>query len=382
MKKSSIFAIILIIAIIVGLIYINGLENKKESGIIKIGQISALTGVGSDIGQEERNGALLAVEYINKNGGVNGKKIEMISEDVSIDKLKNTSSAIQKLVNIDKVSAIIGPQWDEASTIAVTMSKDLQIPIVSPNSSPQVEQKVNSKYFFSTFYSDEVGIKTIARFAKEKGYKRIAIVEPVNFGFWKYTSDLFKKYAKENGIEIVSEEYGNDFANTDYKTLIAKAKMSNPDAVFGSYAELECLFLKQAKDQGLNVPLLSTESAGTPKAMSSCSTILENSLFYSTPVQAGKYMEFEKTYTERFGSKPLSPSAVTSYDAVLIIAEAMREGGETQNANEIVKQLEKMKFSKGSSLPEIIFDDLGFVITKDDAFTVNGVKAGEFVEVR
>jgi len=385
MKKTNIIGIIVLIGVLGGYLYLSGNKGGMEGEAIKVGQISALSGFGSDVGQEEQNGALLAVEYVNKNGGVGGRKLEMISEDVSIDKLKVTSSAIQKLVNVDKVLAIVGPQWDEPASIAVPLSLDLKIPIISPNSSPQVEEKVSSPYFFGTFYSDEVGIKAILKFAKEKGYKRIAIVQPAGFGFWKYTSDLMKNNAREYDVEIVSEEYGNDLANTDYKTLIAKAKQSNPDAVFGSYADLECLFIQQAKNQGLNVPLLSTGSAGTPKALANCAETLEGSLYYSTPGLDSKYAEFEKAYTARFGSKPLSPSAVTSYDAMLVTAEAMRkavESDEELNREGIMNEIAKIKFTKGSSMPEIVFDEKGFVITKADAFMMKGVRGGEMVEMK
>ena len=396
MKRNNIIGIILIIAVILGLVYFVDNHGTKERETVKIGQISALSGFGSDIGQEERNGALLAVEYTNSHGGINGKTLEMISEDVSIDKLKVTSSAIQKLVNVDKVLAIVGPQWDDTASIAVPLSRDLKIPIISPNSSPQVEEKTGSDYFFGTFYSDEVGIRVMLKFAKEKGYKRIAIIQPANFGFWKYTEDLMKNNASEYGVEIVSEEYGTDFANTDYKTLIAKAKQSNPDAIFGAYEELECPFLKQARDQGLDVPLLSTESAGTPKALKDCGRALENSLYYSTPKQDGKYKEFEKTYIARFGSAPLSPSAVTSYDAILVTVEAMKNSkalngatldsttsnGLTSARDAIRNEIAKIKFTNGSSMSEIAFDQKGFVITKDDAFMVKSVKGGEFVEVK
>jgi branched-chain amino acid transport system substrate-binding protein len=385
MKKINIIAAIVLIGVLGGYLYLSGNKGEMEGKVIKVGQISALSGFGSDVGQEERNGALLAVEYINKNGGVEGRKIEMISEDVSIDKLKVTSSAIQKLVNVDKVLAIVGPQWDDSASIAVPLSLDLKIPIISPNSSPQVEEKVSSPYFFGTFYSDEVGIKTILKFAKKKGYKRVAIVQPAGFGFWKYTSDLMKNHAKDYGVEIVSEEYGNDLANTDYKTLIAKAKQTKPDAVFGSYADLECLLIQQAKNQGLNVPLLSTESAGTPKALANCTGTLEGSLYYSTPGQDSKYAEFEKAYIARFGSKPLSPSAVTSYDAMLVTVEAMRKtvvSGRELSREGIMNEITKIKFTKGSSMPEIVFDKMGFVITKDDAFVLKGVRGGEFVEAK
>ncbi len=79
---------------------------------IKVGGIAALTGVGVANGEEVRKGAELAVKEINASGGVLGRPIEYIVEDVSIDKLDVAGTVTQKLISIDKVSVIVGPQWD------------------------------------------------------------------------------------------------------------------------------------------------------------------------------------------------------------------------------------------------------------------------------
>jgi branched-chain amino acid transport system substrate-binding protein len=354
-------------------------EDSKSSEIIKIGQVSSLSSVGSDIGVEERNGALLALEEINAKGGIKDKQLEMISEDSSEDKIRNAASVFQKLVNVDKVIGIVGPQWDGSGTVAVSMSKELKVPVISPNVSPQVEKDVNSEYFFSNFYSNEVGIQVLLEFAKEKGYKNIAIVQPANVSFWEYTSRLFRENAPDYGITVVSEEYGTDFLNSDYKTIITKAKQKNPDALFGSYSDLECSFLKQAKGQGLNVPLLSTESAGNPKVLKDCPEVLEESLYYSTPKQYENYKDFESKYEKRFGTKPLSPTAVTAYDAMMILVQAI-ENADSLDRQSVRNELEKIEFKKGYSMPEIKFDELGFVITNKETFTVKTVKNAEFVD--
>ncbi len=89
-------------------------STKPENGeVIKIGSMSALTGVGSAIGIEENKGAILAVEEINRAGGINGRQIKLVSEDVSLDKIKNAVSSVTKLITVDGVVGLIGPQWDE-----------------------------------------------------------------------------------------------------------------------------------------------------------------------------------------------------------------------------------------------------------------------------
>ena len=67
---------------------------------IKIGGISALSGVGASVGENERRGAVLAVEEVNMRGGINGRKIELVSEDLSIDKINKAVSVVGLTSNL------------------------------------------------------------------------------------------------------------------------------------------------------------------------------------------------------------------------------------------------------------------------------------------
>ncbi len=352
---------------------------------IKIGQMSALTGVGSDIGEEERNGALLAAEEINARGGIQGRPIEILSADAPAFDLKQVVSAGEKLISVDKVLAIVGPQWDGAAEVMAITSANRKTPVISPNASTDIEAKVNSPYFFTTWPDNEIGVRELLKFAATRGWRKIAIIEPANFSFWLYAADLFEKNAPEFGVQIVSKEMGTDYAVVDYRTLIAKAKTKNPDALFGSYADLECVFLKQTKELGLGLPLLSTESAGTPKALSDCAAGMEDRLYFATPAQSNGYDVFSKAYEARFGRKSISPSAVTSYNAVLVlnavIADILTSGKELTGEN-IKDGLAAVQFDGAVSIPQIQFNDKGFVITSPDAFEMRTVKAGEFVQVK
>jgi branched-chain amino acid transport system substrate-binding protein len=377
MNKKIIW--IIVILIVIGVALSAGQSNNNSSDVvIKIGQASTLSGLGADIGVDERNGALLALEQINAKGGVNGKKLEMISADINQLNLKEASSAMKKLIEIDDVAAVVGPQWDGAGSIAASMSQETKTVFVSPNVSPEVEKDVNSEYMFSTWYSDESGIKASLDYMKKKGYKKVAVIQPSNGSFWAFTTGLLKKNAPAYGIEIVSEEYGSDFSNIDYRTLITKTKKYNPDAVFGSYSDLGCTFLQQVRNQGITVPFISTSSAGNPKILTECADLLSNSLYFSTPKKSEAHEKFEKLYEERFGARPTSPTAITAYDAMYIIAEAIEKTNST-DSEKIKDYIANISFRDGSSLSKIEFDELGFVITPEEAFEMQTVQNGQFV---
>lgn len=373
--------IIILVLILAGVWWWGGRTNiptGAEDGPIKVGFIAALTGVGSAIGNEELQGTRLAVENINAAGGVSGRPIELIAEDLSLDKMRVAGSVAQKLINIDKVVAIVGPQWDEPTLAIAPIIEENKIPTVSHNLTPIAEQGTNNEYLFSVWPSNEIGVQELLRFAKDQGLFRIAIIQPGNFGFWELVSGYFIKHAPTYRITVVHQDSGTDLSNADYRTLILKAKSADPDAIFGTFAEFECPFLRQATELELNVPLLSTESAGTPDALKDCPNLLEGKLYFSTPARAEKYDSFAADFKKQFGNEPQFPSAVTAYDAVYVIADAL-ERAENLEGEQIKNALNKTDLS-GISLPEIIFDDRGYVRTPVDAFEVQTVKAGKFVK--
>ena len=146
--KKIVWAVVIIILIIIGFKVLNQKPTASVSNQpIKIGQMSALTGIGADIGEEERNGTLLAVEEINARGGISGRPIEMISEDTPAFDLKQGVSVAEKLIEVDKVLAIIGPQWDNQAEVVATVAANKKVPAISQNASTDIEAKIHSPYF-------------------------------------------------------------------------------------------------------------------------------------------------------------------------------------------------------------------------------------------
>lgn len=385
MNKKAVWLIAVLVLLIVIVVVRGASHNGAVTSTqpIKIGQMSGLTGIGSDIGVDEKNGALLAVEQINQAGGIAGRQLQMISEDAPNFDLKAGASAAQKLEAVDQVLAIIGPQWDTEGGLMATFSGTHKIPVISQNVSTDIESSVDSPYFFVTWPDDEVGIKNVLSYAQSKGFKKIAIIEPGNYSFWLFTANLFKKNAPAYGINIVDTELNSDFSNVDYRTLIAKAKAAKPDAMFGTFEELECSFLKQAQGQGLNVPLLSTDSAGNPKALSECADQLQGRLFYTTMNRGNGYDGFSKAFAERFGHEPITPSAATAYNAVMTLADVLKNlaGSGTPITRDSIQQgLRTVDYKGAVSIGEIKFNEKGYVVTPPAAYEMRTVKDGAFVK--
>lgn len=376
--KGFSFAVIIIIVIILIGMRLSP-ASKKETGVIKLGGISALTGVGSSVGEEERRGTQLAIEEINARGGVKGQKLELISEDVSIDKIKNAVSVARKLIDIDKVTAIVGPQWDEPAFPILPITEAAKVPMVGPENGPMLKAERDYQYFFSTWYDSKVGIREILRFAQKKKITRVAIVKVLSSGFWEYSATILKNEAPNYGVTIMDEvDMGNPMT-LDFKTNLIKIREKNPDAIFIVTNDYnQCTFLKQAEQIGYKGIILGTESSGDPISISQCPTLLEKR-FFSTPAQSDNYKSFAERFKTRFGEYPRFPSAATSYDAAMIIADSLEQsnlqGGEV--LRDIIAKTQK---SNGVSLESISFDKKGFVNTPENAFEMRTVKDGKYVK--
>lgn len=373
-KTGLIIAIIVVIFIAVSY---SGKTTHSDSPVIKIGGISALTGVGNSIGEEERKGAQLAVDEINSNGGVLGAQLQLVSEDLSIDKIKNAGAVVNKLISVDKVVAIVGAQWDEPTVPILPIIEQAQVPMIGADNSDQLELNKDYKYFFSTWYDNRVGIKELLEFSQTKGYKNIAIIKPISAGFWEFTANEFTAHAPEYGINITDTiDMGNPLS-VDFKTHILKIKKNNPDAIFIVTSDYnQCTFQKQLKENGLNIPTLGTESSGDPSSLANCSKLLETR-FFSTPKQTKEYSLFADKFKDKYGEAPRFPSAVTAYDAVFVIAQALKET-KLHGGAELQKTLEIISIT-GAGLEKIKFNSKGFVVTPDDAFEMKTTLDGKFV---
>ena len=368
---------------VVGVITFGLFQTNKnppaENEPIKIGSISALTGIGVAVGVEESNGAQLAIEEINALGGIAGRLLVLIKEDVSIDKLKVAPAVAQKLVSVDKVVAIVGPQWDEPAFAILPVTEKAKVPMVGADNTNDLESKTNFDYFFSTWYDNRVGIEELLGYAQAKGYKKIAIMRPLGAGFWQFTANYFTSAAAKYGVEIVEDvDLGNPLL-TDFRTPLTKIKTKNPDALFMVVSDYnQCTVLKQMREMGINIPLLSTEAAGNNIALRNCPRDMEN-IYFSTPRETEKYEAFAQRYAKRFGHRPEFPSAATAYDAGRVIAVALKETS-GQGGEKLQKAILKVKIS-GTGLPKIVFDGQGFVETPENTFIMKAVRAGKYVPV-
>jgi len=256
-----------------------------------------------------------------------------------------------------------------------------KVPMIGPNQTNNLESEINYDYFFATWHDNRVGIRELLRFAEANDLKRVAIMRPMAAGFWQFTRDLFVEYAPDYGVEIVGDIDVGNFLETDFRTHITKVMKNNPDALFMVTASPgQCTLLKQFKELGYTVPVLSTEAAGDYVSLEVCPELLEEFNYFSTPEPGERYREFVEAFENEYGDVPQLPSVLTAYDAMMVLAQALEES-ELEGGEVLQSALANTTAVPGVSQDLISFDGRGFVSTSEDVFEMRAARGGEFVKV-
>ncbi|MBD3252474.1 ABC transporter substrate-binding protein [Candidatus Pacearchaeota archaeon] len=365
-KNIKIFAVSAILALlIISLLLINLTGYTVKDETIEIGGLFHLTGPGSFWGGGEYNGAMLAIEKINQEG-IKGRKINFIVEDSATD-FPETVSAINKLVNIDKVDIIIGPTW--FAQVASPLAKQNKVLMISP-SAGSVPQP--NSYFFDVWPTERQEIIPTVDHMKKNKIKDIVVIYSLNE--WSQSMrDNFVDEAQIKGLDII-KEFPTNPDEKDFRTIITEIKNLNPDAVYAPFAFFpsQGAFSKQFKELNLDIDLYSSSGTENPALLEAYPEI-ENTI-YPYPEKSEKEQEFKEKYEERFNT-PMSPPAAYAYDCVYLIAKALESGADSPE--EISDYLREVTYNGVSNT--ISFDENGRVTQKKHVMKI--VRDGKFVKL-
>ena len=317
--KKKIFITIGVIAIIaVGLIIY--LTNKYQD-VITIGAIMPLTGDAAAWGVPPRNGALLAVEEINKSGGINGKRLKLIIEDGACDP-KSGVNAINKLIASDKPIAIVGEVCSGVTLAIAPIAQSNQIVLISPASThPDITDL--GDYVFRVIPSDALRSQIFAEYIATLGHKS-AYVLAINNESGKGIEMNFKKFFELNGGKVIGSEFYTPDATT-VKTQLTKIRQLNPDIILAiSQVTDAVIVLKEAKELAIDLPLFFlTEALDDPSVIRNAGNAANGATYISFAInESKKNQEFQTAYKNRFNEEP-NLFAPEAYDAVMIIAKQL-----------------------------------------------------------
>lgn len=351
-------------------------QGSENSEPLKLGMVGPLTGNTATYGISVKNGVEIALDEFNSNGGYNGQIVELAAEDSRGDQTE-ASNATRKLIEQDKVFAIVGAVLSGETLTAAPTANDAGIPMISPSATAPGVPEVGP-YIFRNCIADNVQASQMAEYAvNELGLKRFAVMY-TNNDYGLALKNAFTETAQNLG-EVVGVEAYMDGDN-DFRAQLSKLKQQSPDAIYiGGYYTEAAKIAQQAKQQGLeNVVILGGDGFYSPQLVELGGDAVEGAIFtagFFSGDTAEPVQKFVTAYKAKFNSEP-DMFAAQAYDAANIVLAALKEVGPDPKAIQ-----EKMAATK--DFPGITgttsFDENGDAVKQ---VLILKVENGKFTKLR
>ncbi len=300
---------------------------------IKIGASFELTGNVANYGKSSLSGLKMAVDEINAKGGINGKKLTLVESDNKSEPSESGNS-ITKLVTQDKVIAVVGPATSGCVAAGSPITTANKIPHIAPAATAPgitVENGKAKEFMFRACFIDPFQGQVMATFASNTlKAKNVAILLDSSSEYSKGLADVFQKTLEGKGGKIVGKEafLAKDL---DFKASLTKLKAGNPDAIYvPAYYEEVSKIIKQAREIGINVPILGCDGWESPKLAEIAGKDALKDCYYVSAFSAQdndpSVQAFIKAYKEKNQKDP-DIFVMQGYNAGLILADAIKRAG-------------------------------------------------------
>jgi branched-chain amino acid transport system substrate-binding protein len=320
-----------------------GLALGAEDGPIRIGAFFALSGPAATIGTPTKLVAQMVVDKLNKEGGINNRKIELLVGDTESEPTKALMEA-KRLVENEKVVAVIGPtRTDEGLAVKPYFEDTAHIPVVMTIGGDPVIAGGKFGPFRWTFKTPQrtsVAVKKIYDYLRSQKLTKAALLTASD-GFGKDGLNWLDQLAPEFGIEIVSREV---FAvtDTDMTPQLIKAKDTGAQALIcWTIGPAGARVAKNVKQLGLTIPLVQCHGQPDPKYIELAGEAAEGSIMPSTKLmvvdqlpdtdpQKAVIQDFIKLYSEVYHydkQYPINTHSGYAWDAIYLVANSMRQVG-------------------------------------------------------
>ena len=344
-------------------------QNGNEP--IKIGFLGPLTGDVATVGQNNKAATELAVDAINNSGGINGRQIQMIWEDGKCDG-QEAANAASKLVNIDKVTAIIGGGCSAETLAAAPIAEQGKVIMFSPlSSNPSITAA--GDYIFRDYPSDSYQGAKAAEFAmNELQGKNIAVLSCMS-DWCTGVAKVFKDKVNSSGGKIIDSETFTDNQANDLRTQLTKIKNAKADVIyFLAYSDATINGLKQIKQLGIKAKLLGGDSWDDPKIAKGAGTAAEGTIYFKPSAKMTD--AFKAAMAAKTGNNEVDTGSPQAYDAVNILAGIMKNvGTDTAKIKDALYQVKDYNGVSGV----ITLDSNGDLATAN--YDINMIKDGKAV---
>ena len=318
----------------------------------KLGYDLELSGGVAAYGNAGKNGANLAVDEINKAGGINGKQITVISKDNKSDNAE-AATVVSNLINNDKVNAVIGSMTSGAvKSMTPNVTKGAE-PLVTPAGTDDTLTVTNGKvndYIFRSTFQDSYQGKVLANYTtNELKAKKVVLYYDNSSDYAKGIAKSFEKTYTGKIVDKVSFQSGDK----DFQATLSKIKSEDYDAIVmpGYYNETG-LITKQARELGIEQPILGGDGFADPTFITLAGDAAATNVYYVSGYSAKALAnetttKFIAAYQAKYKSEPSMFDAL-AYDAVYMVKQAA-EDTKAKTSVDVKDGLAKLKGFKGAT---------------------------------
>ena len=332
-----------------------GSAASKGTGIgktFKLGYDLELSGAVAAYGNAGKNGANLAVDEINKSGGINGKQITVVSKDNKSDNAE-AATVVSNLINNDKVNAVIGSMTSGAVKSMTPNITKGAVPLVTPAGTDDTLTVTNGKvneYIFRSTFQDSYQGKVLANYTtNELKAKKVVLYYDNSSDYAKGIAKSFEKTYDGKIVDKVSFQSGDK----DFQATLSKIKGEDFDAIVmpGYYNETG-LITKQARELGIEQPILGGDGFADPTFITLAGDAAATNVYYVSGYSAKALAtdtttKFIAAYQAKYKSEPSMFDAL-SYDAVYMVKQAA-EDTKAKTSVAVKDGLAKLKNFKGAT---------------------------------
>ncbi|MDH7570182.1 MAG: ABC transporter substrate-binding protein, partial [Armatimonadota bacterium] len=301
----------------------------------RIGAVFDITGPASPLGTPERDTVKMIAEQLKKSGGINGHPVEFIIYDNGSEETKCVM-AVKRLIENDKVAAIIGPSQTGTTLAVAPMCEKARIPLVSCAAGVKITDPVKP-FIFKTAQSDVHAVAKLIDYLKAKGLKKIAFINVAN-AFGASGRQQMELQAKTAGIELVALESFGD-KDTDMTAQLTRIKARAPQAVvcWGTNPG-PAIVARNMRQLDLDIPLLMSHGIANRKFIELAGEAAEGVVFPAgrlivagaipdTDRQKKTLLGFASQFRQMYG-RDADTFGGHAWDAAKLVLRAMEKVGD------------------------------------------------------
>lgn len=302
---------------------------------IRVGHYASMTGKEATFGTSTDNGIRLAIEELNAAGGLNGRRIELITYDTK-GASDEAGKAVTRLITSDRVTAVLGEVASGLSLAGGAVAQQYGVPMISPSSTnPSVTR--DRPFVFRVCFIDPFQGSVVAKFARETlQVSRVAILFDQTAPYSKGLRDEFKAAFERMGGTIVADQAYSG-GDQDFSAQLSTIRTASPEAIFvpGYYTEVGNIAL-QARRMGIGreIPLLGGDGWDSEQLATIAGDTIEGSFYanhYASDDTSPTIQGFVERYRKRFGTTPDGLAAL-GYDAMMVLFDAMKRSPSLEGA--------------------------------------------------